>query len=966
MKNIILLLIFFSLFTNILNAQVIDYKNASLKPGANYYTIIKSVREYFNQQRAILISDNKNPEKDNNFRELNSQFERWAFFWQDRVNPDGSFPNSSAGWKNAIQANPNLIETSSPNIIETGVPTWTNIGPNDSSILNGWSFGAGIGRVNVIKRSPINKSYMLAGTASGGVFKTINLGTNWDPFTDQFAGLGISDIVFNPTNDQMIFVATGDYDASHMNSIGIMKTVDGGSTWTNPLTFTVNQNIRIKHIYLDPNFSTNNTLYCTSTDGIYTSTNSGDTWTKTYGSQSDENFIDLIKIGSNYFASDAWGRLYKSTTDIASLTATYTPSPFGSGNKLTFSYSANTPDILYCLFQANPAFAKYSIIANTMSTLTNVTNSVPADNSANYNSQGGYNQVIAVNPNNGNDLVVGEFSTKRSSDGGTTWVNLLNGYYTTTGATNWGGGYVHSDNHYLEFIGNDSLLIGNDGGVYIGKISTASYKQCFNGLKATQSYSIAIHDPSPNNLIIGNQDNDGSSRIDNGSTQKWYGAQAGDGTSTAISRNNSNIRYVGGTNGSLSFRNDAFETNYSGDGIDKPSNGGFVWPLEMHITDGTILYGGYTGVYKMTGAPKTNATDWVNLNAGTTGTIRFINLANNLTDVLKQRIVVIDVNNNVRKTLDEATWSTITKPTGVNFNSIYWSRNNNDTMYATASSYTAGNKVYFSSNGGSSWINISNNLPNILTKKVLKYEGSDTIFLATELGVYFARLTNVSGTPTISTWDKYGSGLPNVRVDDMELSYTSKKLFAGTFGRGVWVVDLQIVVVSAKDIKFSSNKTNLENSYNLSWLIADNNIESTTLEKSDDGYNFSKVETFVDSKKQKNENYNVVVNENENYYRIYYDDYSQKRYYSNVIRINSLKKSNISIYPNPTSDYIWISNDKNISTVSVYSLNGKQLTYAKPNSKTYFFDMSLLSKGVFFIKIKDENGYEVTEKVIVK
>ena len=946
--------------------KLFDYKNAAQKPNANFNEITKTVRQQFDIKRQQLKLKGPNSETDHSFRELNAQFERWAYFWQDRVNADGTFPNSTTGWKDAIEKNPNLISssTSTENVVETAYPTWTNIGPNDSSILNGWTYGAGIGRVNVVKRSPLAKGYMLAGTASGGVFKTTNLGDSWTPLTDQFAGLGVSDIVFHPTNDQIILVATGDYDNNHMSSIGIMKTTNGGTTWTNPLAFTLNESVRIKNFYLDPNFSSNNTIYCTATNGVYVSTNAGDTWTKEFGSAADDNFVDIIKIGADFFVSDGWGRLFKSSTNIAALAAVYTPTPFGSGNKLTFAYSANTSNILYCLFQTNPAFAKYTISTNTMSALSTIPNSTPLDDNGVYNSQGGYNQVIVANPSNGLDLIVGEFSGKRSIDGGATWANYLNGYYTTTGNTNWGGGYVHSDHHYLEFIGADSLLNGNDGGVYIGKISTSNFKQCFNGLKATQSYSIAIHDPSPENLIIGNQDNDGSSRVDDGSTIKWYGAQAGDGTATAISKSNSLIKYLGSQNGPLSYRTDGYIASAFGSSITKPNNAAFVWPLEMHTTNGTIIYGGYTGVYKMTGAP-TGA--WTDLVAGTTGTIKFINVANNIGDVNKQRIVVIDASNNVRKTLDETTWATITKPASVNLNSIYWSRNNIDTMFATASSYSAGNKIYFSNTAGGAWTNISDNMPNIIMKKILKYEGTDTIFVATELGVYFARLGAGSALLSPGTaWAKYSTGLPNVRVEDMEISYATKKLFAGTFGRGVWVVDLVSGTLPVKDIQFNFRKTNYPNNFNLFWRILDNDILSTTLEKSKNGIDFENLATYTDSRMKNMDSYNVTVTDENNYYRIYYTNNSGKKYYSNIIKLGLKYSTTVSIYPNPTENYVWVTSNSNLKSVTIFSVTGVQLTYAKPNSTTYYFDMSLLPKGTYLVKTEDEKGIIHTQKVLRK
>lgn len=942
-----------------------DYKNEAVKPNANYHVITSAVRQQFELKRQELIRDGIRPETNNGFREENAQFERWAYFWKDRVGDDGLFPSASQGWINALQTNPELLSGSN----RTGniaAAVWTSLGPLDVNILNGWTFGAGIGRVNVVKRCPGNPGYMLAGTASGGIFKTTDLGDSWVPLTDQFAGLGISDIIFHPTNTQTILVATGDYDGRHMSSIGIMKSTNGGTTWTNPLAFTLPQSIRLKQMYLDPNFAVNNTIYCTSTMGVYVSTDAGDTWTRQYGAANDENMIDIIKIGANFFVSDGWGRLFKSTA-INTLAPVYTPVPFGSGNRLSFAYSPNTPDILYCLFQENPAFAKYTISTDNMSALSTVQNSTPLDGNGVYNSQGGYNQVIAASPTNGQHLVMGEFSGKRSTDGGTNWINYLNGYYTTAGNTNWGGFYVHSDHHYMEFIGSDSLLIGNDGGVYIGKISTGSYKTCFNGLRATQSYSIAVHDPSPNNLMIGNQDNDGSSRKFNGVTSSWYAAQAGDGTSTAISRTNSNIRYVGGTNGSLSFRNDGFETGFSGTSIDQPAAGSFVWPLEMHLTNGTIIYGGFNGLYKMINAPQVNAGDWTNLNSGTgAATISFINLSNHPVDATKQRIVVIGSNNTVRKTVDETTWTTITRPAGVNFTSIYWSRNS-DTMLASATGYNAANKLFFSVDAGANWTNITDNFPNILTKKIIRYEGTDTILVASELGVYFARIA--PGGVLLRTagvgWTKFGTGLPNVRVDDIEISYTAKKLVAGTFGRGVWMTDLSALsTLPLKDVVFSYHSTNQRDKYNLYWDIKDDNISSTTLERSKNGLTFEPVATFSDVKKQKNDNYPVIVDNGNIFYRINYTDNFRRTYYSNIIRLGYKQTSPVLIYPNPTSDYVWITSKSIIKTVTIYGTNGIQVTYARPNQNTYHFDMKMLPVGTYIVKIEDEKGIITSEKVI--
>jgi photosystem II stability/assembly factor-like uncharacterized protein len=955
--------------------QIPDYKNLANLPGANYSQLLSEIRAKFQLKKQELIAQGTDPGKNEQFREELAHFERWALDWRDKIGVDGKFPNPLTGWINAMQQNPGMF-TSQQNLqnpTNISSTAWTSIGPVNNGVLNGWTFGGGIGRVNVVKRHPQQLQTLFAGTASGGLFKSTDLGTSWTPTTDQFSGLGVSDLVFLPNNSDYLVMATGDFDGGNVNSIGIFKSIDGGISWTNKLPFTLNQQRKIAHIYVDPDYNTNFTLWATGTFDIYKSTDQGESWTSVYNTGSNHNFNDFVKVGTNYFASGLFGKLFKSTDGGSTWNEVYNN---GLGDsRIDFAYSPNTPDILYIITKTNPAFSKYTISTNTMAAFNTVNNSQPLDNNAVYNSQGSYNQVLAVNPLNGNDLMIGEFSGKRSTNGGNSWTCNLNGYYRPTGNSSWGGGYVHSDHHYIEYIGAnfDSLLIGNDGGVYIGPINNSpfAFKECVDGLTCTQSYSIAIFDAEPNNLIIGNQDNDGRSRRYAGSVATWYGASAGDGISTAIHRSNSDTRFLSGTTGDLSYRTDGFQNSYSGKSIGKPNDGVFAAPLEMHLTNGNILYGGYGDVYKSAGiTPSGNSNpdnaNWVSLNAGLGDLPKFIGLSNHPTDATKQRIVAIGDNNVIRKTTDETTWATITPPAGVIFNSIYWSRNS-DTMIATAAGFTAANKLFFSANAGGNWTNITDNMPNITMYKCIRYEGTDTVLVATELGVYFARLSAGGGlqSPTGTGWTKYGTGLPNVRVSDMEISYAKKQLFISSYGRGVWMVDLNVNIIPVSGITFSYNNFNAGN-YSLSWKIDVTNIVKTVLEKSVDGRTFTTVETFTSQAKVNQPAYLVAKENSTVYYRLLYMVPSGKTVYSQVIAIRNGndKGINFTLYPNPVHDYVNISSSTRISMVKITTINGLQLTYAQPQSNFYSFDMGLLPKGNYIVQVWDADGKMSAQKIL--
>ena len=981
MKQLIFLAAFFLCHVSTLNAQVAvqipDYQREALKPGADYHQLVSVVRAKLQLRKQELIALGVDVNKSEAFNEEVAQFERWALDWRDKIGIDGKFPNPLTGWINAIQRDPSLFTSQqnlqTPNNVTAG--PWTSIGPVNNGNLNGWTFGGGIGRVNVVKRHPQNLQTLFAGTSSGGLFRSTDLGTSWSPLTDQFSGLGVSDLVFLPNSSNNMLMATGDFDGSgSINSIGIFKSTDGGVNWVNKLSFALNQQIKIAHLYVDPAFGANNTIWATGTNDIYKSTDQGETWVSAYNNGSNENYNDFIKVGTNYFASGLFGSLFKSTDGIV-WNQVYTHAG-GASSRIDFTYSANTPDILYILTRNNPAFSKYTISTNTMAAFTNVNNNT-ADGNGNYNSQGSYNQVISVNPLNGNDLMIGEFSGKRSTNGGGTWACHLNGYYTTSGSSNWGGGYVHSDIHYIEYIGAnfDSLLIGNDGGVYIGPVSNTpfAYKECVNGLSCTQSYSISIFDAEPNNLMIGNQDNDGRSRNYVGSTATWYAAQAGDGISSAIHRTNKDIRYLTGTTGTLSYRTDSYVGDYSGKSIGKPNDGVFAAPLEMHLTNGNILYEGFADVYKSSGiipSGDINTPDdagWVSLNSGLGDKPKFIGLSNHPTIPAKQRIVAIGDNNVIRKTTDEITWTTITPPIGVLFNSIYWSRNS-DTMIATATGYAAADKIFFSANAGGTWNNITANMPNIQMVNTIRYEGTDSVFVATELGVYVAKLNPVGGvlSPLAIGWTKFGTGLPNVKVMDMEISYSKKQLFIASYGRGVWMTNLNLSALPITGIVFTYNKYNADY-YRLSWNIYANDISKTVLEMSSDAVHFSAVETFTNNTRKDQPSYLVPKENHSVYYRLHYYNSAGAKFYSQTIALrNNRGTLNVNVYPNPATDFINISSDVKMSTVKISTTGGIQLTYSQPQSNFYSFDMSMLPKGIYVLQVWDTEGNMASEKIVRK
>src|SRR5262245_8563408 len=106
---------------------------------------------------------------------------------------------------------------------------------------------------------------------------------------------------------------------------------------------------------------------------------------------------------------------------------------------------------------------------------------------------------------------------------------------------------------------------------------------------------------------------------------------------------------------------------------------------------------------------------------------------------------------------------------------------NSQIAYAVRDRFGSGH-VFRTTNGGLLWTDVSGNLPD-LPANTIAMEGSGpntTLYLGNDDGVY---LSNNLG----ATWTRFGDGLPNVWVRDLEIN-NNHQLIAGTYGRGVYAI----------------------------------------------------------------------------------------------------------------------------------------------------------------------------------
>lgn len=712
-------------------------------------------------------------------------FKRWEWYWEQRVGLNGNFPEQNILWTELEKYNNRSATNKSSTV--TSAANWSFMGPSTSA--GGYS---GIGRINCIAFHPTTANTFWVGTPAGGLWKTTDGGTTWTTNTNNLPVLGVSDIAINPSNPNIMYIATGDGDnvvnMGDTKSVGVLKSTNGGATWVaTGLNLSISSQIMIRRLIINP---TNPLILIAATsNGIYRTTNGGTTWTQ----QATGWFMDIEfkTTDPNY----VYASTYNSSGNAQIFTSTnggvnWTQVTNLSGIiRINLAVTANYPDLvdalcadtqsglagLYYSNNNGASFTQY-FVATCSNNLLN-----SAYDASACGGQGHYDLAYAINPSDYNEIRIGGVNSWRTTDGGGTW--FLNNVWSPNTTQNPNGApVVHADKHFIAYhpLNNGFVYECNDGGLYVTNDGGANWYDLTNGMGISQIYRIGTNAQLSNDVICGLQDN-GTKELLSGN---WYDQTGGDGMECIIDYTNGNIKYATYVQGQISKTIDG-GVNWSvvlqnnGTAGTADEEGEWVTPYIMHPTNHNALIVGKSQVYQTTNA----GASWTQL-----GTISGINgniIAMAYAPSSPSTIYVATKYQLFKSTTSGSTWSLIGTTTDA-ITYIAVSPTNPQYVYITHSGYTAGNKVSMSPNGGSTWSNYSGTLPNIPVNCIVYQNGTNEgLYIGTDLGVYY---TNASMTD----WVAYNTNLPNVVVNELEISYNDGKLWAATYGRGLWKSDLYI------------------------------------------------------------------------------------------------------------------------------------------------------------------------------
>ena len=754
--------------------------------------IILSVVAYF----ILIKSDNSNLAQ-NLYEEKHMPSE---FFFMQRSYPDSFFDIKA--YKQVLKEVNNTRKQKSTN--DAGSLTWQEEGPGNIG-----------GRINEVVVHPTCPDTIYAGSCGGGLFKTIDGGANWFPIFDDQPYLAIGEITLDPQNPEVIYIGTGDPNISGYPFIGdgVYRSNNGGQSWTN---IGLAETGITSRIIVHPTDS--NTIFVATMGipferdinrGLYKTTDGGQNWDKILYVDDDAGIIDLVMNPQNpqtlYAAS--WNRIrnnsesvvygpdakiYKSTDGGNNWAILAGGLPSTPQSRIGLCISTNDTSLLYAMY-VNTAYQIGGLYKTTNAGTSWSSIQITSPLTYALGGFGWYFGQIRISPYNDNELFILGVDLFKSIDGGISW---------NTAGPNWATYEFHADKHDLTYVDSLTVLCATDGGLYKSIDGGDNWTDIEN-IPNCQFYRIGI-DPFHSGLYAGGLQDNGTTSGSINNFNNWQRLNGGDGFQILFNYNDSNIMYSEMQNGSLWAYTGANWT-YFGSTINSADRRSWDMPFIMSSTDPGVLYIGTYRIYRNPTAPygtwypiSPDLTDGINNKYHVITTIAESPLD---TGIL---YVGTSDGNVVRRLSSTSSWENIYSTLPNRYvTSVKASPNFTNSVFVSHSGYRDNDfipHIHKSTDNGSSWIDISGDLPQLAVNDVVILDGysDEAIFAATDGGVYF---TSDGGL----IWSRVGNNMPVIPVYDIEYDNENNHIIAGTFGRSMWSVSIDsifvIVGISQHEIK---------------------------------------------------------------------------------------------------------------------------------------------------------------------
>lgn len=689
-------------------------------------------------------------------------FKRWQYMNSFRYLPSGQRPDPAI-YLNTYRAIVNEYEQNKHQFEKTDISNWTPLGI--TSWTNGTNgYNPGNGRVNAVAIDPKNPLIIFIAAPSGGVWKSTDGGQYWNTTFDQMPHLGVSAIAIHPDSSHIIFIGTGDRDASDTKASGIYKSIDGGNTWL-PSGFNSINWISYNKIIFNP--QNPNTMFVAANNGIFRSYDSGQNWTQVF---SPSKVMNLMYHPADTNIIYGCGKFFIKSTDAGCSFVKDTNLPSDTC-RIEIAVTPANPDYVYVLSTNNE-----SSYGGTYRSTNSGGSFIKMSESPNYlgysmdadddSGQGWYDLAIAASPVNANEIFIGGINVWKSFNSGNTFSIMSHWVYDNPEF------YTHADIHFLGFFGN-RLYCGSDGGVFYSDDFGASWIDISEGLGISQVYRMASSPVDPDFIVCGTQDN-GSNKLQNGNWIHVYGA---DGMQPMTHHSDTNTFYFSYQFGGL------MKTTDNGVTVEHiipyDASGDWITPFDMHPQNSDLIYAAYSEIYRTVDG----GWSWTDLTGGQFGSQTFSNIR--ISPANPDYIYASKGSTMYISTDNGQTWTSKYCGSPGTIVGIEASYSDPEKLWLAVTGNNT-DRVLYSDDAYQTFTNITGNLNGAGIRSIVHQKNShDALFVGTENAVFFK-------DTTMANWIPYVNGLPNTIISDLEINYTNNMLRAATYGRGIWETPIPV------------------------------------------------------------------------------------------------------------------------------------------------------------------------------